>query len=112
MHARANTISFRLAAALSAALLSFAAVADNGASCPDEAGAECVSAASHPDEAPPTPPAQDCAGRPCRTPVTIAPAGLAVHVLGIVSTVFAHPVRALISADPASPPTPPPVDRR
>lgn len=109
---RFHAIPLRLAACLSAALLAYAAVADNEASCPDEAGVDCVSGVSHHgDEAPPTAPARDCASRPCRTPVRVAPAGLAVRVLGTVSTFMAQPARPPISAEPAAPPTPPPVDR-
>lgn len=112
MHVRSYAISLRLAATLSAALLAFAAVADTEASCQEQAGAECVSAASHHDESPPTAPAQSCAGRPCRTPVRVAPAGLAARLPGIVTSVVVDPARPLISAEPVAPPTPPPVDRR
>ena len=116
MHVRVHAIPLRLAACLSAALLAFAAVADNEASCTEQtgehAGAACVSAASDHDEVPPTGPAQDCAGRPCRTPVRVAPAGLAVQVIGMAPTFVADPVRPLISTEPAAPPTPPPVERR
>ena len=110
MLVRLHATPLRLAACLSAALLAFAAVADNEASCPDEAGVDCVSGASHHDEAPPTAPAPACASRPCRTPVRIAPAGLAVRVLGTLSTFIAQPARPPISAEAAAPPTPPPVD--
>lgn len=112
MRNRAVAISLRLAAALSAALLVFAVVADNEANCPDQAGSECVSGASHRDEAPPTAPGQDCAGRPCRTPLSVAPASPVVGVLGALSTLVADPVRPPISTEPAAPPTPPPLDRR
>ena len=112
MHVCSHAISLRLAAFLSTALLALAAVVDSEASCPEQSCAVCFSAAGHHDEAPPGAPAQDCAGRPCRTPVSVAPAGLAVQVLGTVSTFVAVPVRPPISAEPAAPPTPPPIDRR
>ena len=112
MHVRVHAISLRLAAAVSVALLAFAAIADNEANCPNDTDAKCISAASHQDEGPPTAPAHDCAGRPCRTPMSVAQAGPVVLVLGVASTLIADPVRPLISAEPVAPPTPPPVDRR
>lgn len=112
MHVRVHATPLRVAACLSAALVAFAAVADSEASCTEQSGAVRLSAAGHHDEAPPSAPAQDCAGRPCRTPVSVAAADPAVQVIGTVSSFVAEPVRPPISADPAAPPTPPPVERR
>jgi hypothetical protein len=112
VHARVHAIPLRLAACLSAALLAFAAVADSEASCPQQAGAECLSSAGEHDETPPTAPAQDCAGRPCRTPVSVTAAVPVAQVVGTVSSFVADPMAPLISAEPAAPPTPPPVDLR
>lgn len=111
MPVRFHVSSFRAAAALWAVLLAFAAVADNAAICPDEMGTECPAPRNH-DAAPPTAPAHDCAGRPCGTPVNIAPPDLALVEFGTVSTLLAETVQAPTSAEPAAPPTPPPVDRR
>jgi hypothetical protein len=112
VHVRIHAIPLRLAACLSAALLAFAAVADSEASCAEQAGAVRLSSAGDHDEAPQNAPAQDCAGRPCRTPVSVAAADPAVQVIGTVSSFVAEPVRPPISAETAAPPTPPPVERR
>lgn len=112
MRVRSFAISLRFTATLSAALLAFAAVADNEATCPERAREECLATGSHRDEAPPTAPAQECAGRPCRTPVWVSQVVLAAQVIASVTTFVAGPLLPPLSAEPVAPATPPPLARR
>lgn len=100
----------RLTAALGVALTAFAALADCEATCPD--GVECSQSRPDDDRSPLRAPAQDCAGRPCRTPLRLAsPDWTPLALGGAVSTLRLDPVRSPFSAEPAAPPTPPPIAR-
>ena len=100
----------RLTAVLSVALAAFAALADSEATCPD--GVECYQSRHDDDRSSQPAPAQDCAGRPCRTPLRLAsPDWTPLALGGAVSAFRPEPVRPLFSAEPAAPPTPPPIAR-
>ncbi len=100
----------RLTAALGVALAAFAAAADSEAACPGVA--ECYQPRSEDDRSEQRAPVQDCAGRPCRTPLRLAsPDWTPLALGGAVSAHRPVPVRPLFSAEPAAPPTPPPIAR-
>lgn len=118
MNARASTIWLRLAAGVTAALLAFAALADNEAICAESPSAEALASTwlaggvSHETPAPPTAPCDHCAARPCRTPLSVAPVTSIVPARETTSNVVVGSVLPPICADPASPPTPPPLGLR
>lgn len=109
---RPHATSLPLTAVLAAALVAFAAVADNEADCAAGGGDESFSAAGHGNDAPPTAPPDSCAERPCRTPVRVTPEAPRVQALGTVTTLVLAPMQAPIEAEAAAPPTPPPVALR
>jgi len=98
----------RLTAALSVALAIFAALADSEASCPD--GTRCCQSRSEDERSSQRTPAQECASRPCRTPLRLGSAVWTPLALGgALSTLRPPPVRLLSSMEPVAPPTPPPI---
>ena len=98
----------RLTVALSVALTAMAAVADSEAACPD--GSECCQSRSNEKRSGHEAPVQDCAGRPCRTPLRLAsPEWTPPALGGALSTFRPAPVLPLSSTEPAAPPTPPPI---
>lgn len=88
----------RIAACVVALAVVLASVADNPATCHEDADAQSRSGASVPG----------CAGMPCQTPgIETAPALVAIPLRTAGATV-AVALEEPVSADPPPPPTPPP----
>lgn len=107
LHLGASRWVRRAVAFASAAVLAFAAVADNAAACPGEgcAPGPNVPASRH-DGAPA--PVHACSQNPCQTPTLLQPSGVVVTPAEHDSAVSHDPVAAPLEAELPAPPTPPP----
>ena len=105
---RRHSTLLRLSAVLAVALIAIAVVSDSEASCPE--GSECCRSRSGDERPSHGAPAQNCAGRPCRTPLRLLePESTPLTPGGALSSPRPAPVRFLSSIEPVAPPTPPPI---